>query len=213
MVVVDGIGHGDEAADAAIRVIAYLEGHHKDPLIPLVKACHENLKDTRGVVMSIALVNARYNTIQWLGVGNVGAVLLRGNPGIVSQQEHIIMRGGVLGHSLPTLQTSFHPLTQGDIIIFTTDGVAEAFTRDVMKTKRPEHCRYIADAMRREMMMLVLVAVISAPLYEPPSRRNFGKHHVALSSFPHHGGEDALQAAYELGRSASPDSSAALISS
>ena len=144
--VVDGIGHGDEAADAAKRAIEYLESHSSEPLIPLVKACHEYLKNTRGVVMSIALVNMTYGTVQWLGVGNVGAVLLRGDPNILPQQEHIIMRGGVVGHTLPMLQASSHPLTRKDVLIFTTDGVAEAFTRDVMMHETAQN---IADTICR----------------------------------------------------------------
>src|SRR6266853_2210683 len=49
MSVVDGLGHGGEAATAARRAIAILEGHAEEPLGELVRRCHEGLMLTRGV--------------------------------------------------------------------------------------------------------------------------------------------------------------------
>jgi len=39
----DGIGHGEEAARAARKACGILEGHAEEPVISLVRQCHEGL--------------------------------------------------------------------------------------------------------------------------------------------------------------------------
>src|SRR5688572_9162577 len=78
---IDGVGHGDEATAAAQAAAAILEKHAHESVISLVKRCHASLTKTRGVVMTVASLDALENTITWLGVGNVEGVLLRADPG------------------------------------------------------------------------------------------------------------------------------------
>src|SRR2546422_1725166 len=49
--VVDGLGHGAEAASAAQAAVAALERHASESLVGLVERCHRALKGTRGAVM------------------------------------------------------------------------------------------------------------------------------------------------------------------
>ena len=57
--------------------IATLAAYAHEPIISLIRRCHEALRGTRGVVMSIASLNTHDRTMVWLGVGNVEGVLLR----------------------------------------------------------------------------------------------------------------------------------------
>src|ERR1700736_5222511 len=57
----DGIGHRDDAADASKIACATLEAYAKEPLILTVRYCHERLRSTRGVVMSVASFDVRHN--------------------------------------------------------------------------------------------------------------------------------------------------------
>src|SRR5882672_1595339 len=75
--VIDGVGHGDEAAAAARVAAEILNGYADEPAISLVKRCHEALLLTRGVVMTLAQLDAVEDTLTWLGVGNVEGRLLR----------------------------------------------------------------------------------------------------------------------------------------
>jgi len=54
----DGLGHGEEAAAAANRVVRVLQAADNESLISLLKRCHERLRSTRGVVISLAAFNA-----------------------------------------------------------------------------------------------------------------------------------------------------------
>ena len=77
--VVDGLGHGREAAVAAREAVATLTQHADEPVVPLLQRCHGQLRATRGVVMTLASFRAADATMTWLGVGNVEGFLLRAN--------------------------------------------------------------------------------------------------------------------------------------
>lgn len=125
--VVDGLGHGDEATVAARAAIDVLAGHADESLVSLVQRCHRALQHTRGVVMTLVSVDTDDHTASLLGVGNVEAVLLRANADARPRRESALLRGGVVGYQLPSLQVSVVPFVPGDLLVFATDGVREDF--------------------------------------------------------------------------------------
>jgi len=129
--VIDGLGHGEEAAAAAAITVATLTAHAHEPVIPLLKRCHEQLKGTRGVVMSVASIAARDNSMTWVGVGNVEGLLWRVDVNRQPPTESLPLRGGVLGYQLPPLRAFSLPVARGDLLVFATDGIRSSFTRDL----------------------------------------------------------------------------------
>lgn len=134
---IDGIGHGAEAANAAKAAIAVLKNGVGEPIIPLVAACHEKLRSTRGVVLSLASIDAKHGLMTWLGVGNVQGVLVRADKKITSQ-ETLLLRGGVVGDHLPQLQAAVLPVSRGDLLVFATDGVRADFVRTLSPLENPQ---------------------------------------------------------------------------
>jgi len=126
--VVDGLGHGPEAAAAARAAAEVLQSHAGEPVIALVKHCHEGLRKTRGVVLSIASLDATERMMSWIAVGNVEGVLFRADRAARPARETVLMRSGVVGYQLPPLRAASHPLQTGDLLIFATDGIKDAFT-------------------------------------------------------------------------------------
>src|SRR5262245_1342238 len=74
--VADGLGHGQDAASAAHAAVGALERHAREPLGNLVRRCHDALVGLRGVVLGLAYLDPQGATLTWLGVGNVGGMLL-----------------------------------------------------------------------------------------------------------------------------------------
>jgi phosphoserine phosphatase RsbX len=168
--VVDGLGHGAEAAVAARIATEVLEQNATESVIALVRLCHEKLKPTRGVVMSLASFNAGDSTVTWLGVGNVEGVLLHRDAYGTVNQEVLPLRGGVVGDQLPPLVASIVPVSKGDTLIFTTDGIRLGFA-DGLKA---DSAQATADAVLARFARgtddaLVLVARYTGPLKEAPS--------------------------------------------
>ena len=124
---VDGLGHGPEAAAAARKAVAALEEHPEETLIRLVRRCHERLKGTRGVVMSLASLDTRNNSVTWLGIGNVEGILVREGSQPGSRIHRIIGWGGVVGHKLPHLRPATIQLREGDLLVFASDGIRQEF--------------------------------------------------------------------------------------
>src|SRR5437870_5426114 len=119
--VVDGLGHGAEAAGAAKAAVSSLERHAQDPIIQLIRSCHRSLAGTRGVVMSVAAFDPRAETMTWVGVGNVEGVLLRAQAAASPRREMLLLRGGVVGVHLPALAAAILPVARGDVLILATE--------------------------------------------------------------------------------------------
>ena len=129
LAVVDGVGHGQDARRAAELAIRSLEEMNTGSLIPLVRRCQATLQGTRGVVLSMAFFNGQDGTMSWLGVGNVEGVLLRkqGEP----RRESLLLRAGLVGAHLPPLSAATVPVSPGDLLILSTDGVRGGFTESL----------------------------------------------------------------------------------
>lgn len=123
----DGLGHGEEAAAAAKSAVRLLERSAHEGVIGLFQRCHEHLRETRGVALSLASFRTHDGVMTWLGVGNVEGILLRAaaNPDV--RRESLVLRGGVVGGHLPPLHASAIPVMPGDTLIFATDGIRGGF--------------------------------------------------------------------------------------
>ena len=142
LAVVDGLGQGEEAAVAARAAVHIFAEHAAEPVIPLVQRCHGALAQTRGVVATLASINARDRTVTWLGVGNVEGRRIRADQRASYPTESVLLRSGFLGYQLPALQANVAPLGAGDLLVLATDGVGPDFAVEA----RPAHSpRVIAD--------------------------------------------------------------------
>jgi phosphoserine phosphatase RsbX len=123
---VDGLGHGPAAARATARATEVLESHAHEPPVALVERCHDALKATRGVSLSVARFSVRDDTMTWVGVGNVEGRLVRRRNGQSSQEELIIL-GGAAGFRVRPLRARTLELEPGDALVFATDGIDPSF--------------------------------------------------------------------------------------
>jgi phosphoserine phosphatase RsbX len=158
--VVDGLGHGHEAAAAAMEAVATLERHAQEPVVSVVKHCHEALRLTRGVVMSLAMFHRLDQTMTWLGVGNVEGLLVRASPAGAPQRKMLLLRGGVVGDQLPPLSAAILPVKPGDTLILATDGIRTGFAYDLSMNDTPQQLagRILATHAKGTDDALVLVA-------------------------------------------------------
>jgi serine phosphatase RsbU (regulator of sigma subunit) len=135
---IDGLGHGQQAADAAKLAISVLRSGLDEPVISLVERCHDKLKKTRGVVLSLASIDPDQGMMTWLGVGNVHGVLMRANGAKGPTRETLLLRGGVVGAQLPPMQAAVLPIARGDTVYFATDGIRNEFSEDLIALENPQ---------------------------------------------------------------------------
>jgi negative regulator of sigma-B (phosphoserine phosphatase) len=153
---IDGIGHGEEAAAAAKAAVSILKAGADEPVLSLVQRCHDGLRATRGVVLSIATIEIGHGMMTWIGVGNVQGVLVRSGAKNGTGHEALLLRGGVVGSQLPALQAAVLPIAKGDTLVFVTDGIRGEFAENLSSLESPQraadkilkqHCRGNDDAL------------------------------------------------------------------
>ena len=132
--VVDGLGHGPEAADATSRAVEYLREHAAQPLVALVEGCHQALRKTRGVVLAIARLEMDGRSLSWVGVGNVEARVFRSGRDW-GQSDTLLIRGGVVGYQIPTLRPRSLGLGDGDLLVMATDGIQSGYPNALKPTQ------------------------------------------------------------------------------
>jgi phosphoserine phosphatase RsbX len=137
--VVDGLGHGQEAAMAANIAVTTLAAYAHEDVVALVQRCHAALKGTRGVVMSLASLYAHVDSMVWVGVGNIAGVLLSLEAYGGQRQALLQVRSGIVGYQLPRLHATVVPIGRGDTLILATDGIRNGFTTRVHLHQPVQH--------------------------------------------------------------------------
>jgi negative regulator of sigma-B (phosphoserine phosphatase) len=131
--VIDGLGHGQEAAHASqIARDTVYEAVGTD-IIALAHRCHRALASTRGAAVALAYVSTSASTLTWLGVGNVEGRLVAGDQRARprSANASLRLRRGVIGHQLPAIDTATLDIQRGDLLILSTDGIAPGFGEEL----------------------------------------------------------------------------------
>lgn len=133
--VVDGLGHGpgaSEAAREAESVVLHLA--HESPAEIMANA-HNALKKTRGAAMSIAVVNHQKQVVTYAGVGNISALLVN-----ESSSRSMVSQNGTLGVVLPRVQEYTYPIHPGTTLVMFSDGLTSRCTLNGYPglRKRPE---------------------------------------------------------------------------
>ena len=142
--VVDGLGHGQEAASAAHAAVGALDRYSREPLSDLVRRCHEALVGLRGVVLGLAYLDPQGATMAWLGVGNVGGVLLRADLGNRPSRISLVPNAGFIGAEPAHPKTRSVSLALGDTVILFSDGIKDGFAETLVLSNSPQE---IADSV------------------------------------------------------------------
>jgi hypothetical protein len=135
--VIDGVGHGNEAADAARIAVSTLTSSPPEDTVSLVWRCHEALKETRGVVMTLLCFSPN-GAMTCVAVGNIEGVMFRCDASGRTHANHIVLRGGVVGHRLPPLHAERVTLMPHDTVIVATDGIRPEFSDDFVPGEEPQ---------------------------------------------------------------------------
>jgi len=143
--VVDGSGHGAEAAAAAQTAATAIGAFTHESPVALVLRCHEQLRGTRGAAMTLASLNLLDRTMTWLGIGNVEGVLCHTPEPENQGSDRVLLRSGVVGYRLPArLKAEVLPLKPNDILIMATDGVKPEFAEEAALAGDP---RLVAERL------------------------------------------------------------------
>ncbi len=161
LAVIDGLGHGTEAARAAETAVALLTRCPSSDVVTLIAACHQELRGSRGVVMTVVSLAPAVKTMSFIGVGNVQGMIIPAAARPREQERDFVpLRGGVVGHIVPPIRASVRRLDAGDTLILATDGVGIEFMTEDRLSGPPQAVaeRILERYAARTDDALVLVA-------------------------------------------------------
>ncbi|MFZ0662254.1 MAG: SpoIIE family protein phosphatase [Acidobacteriaceae bacterium] len=115
---VDGLGHGPVAAQAATEAVKVVMDSTQESLSEIMTLTHNALKATRGAAMAIARVDHERSVATYAGVGNISASI--GNGAIT---RNMVSRNGTLGAVLPKVQEYAYPFEPSMKLLMFSDGL------------------------------------------------------------------------------------------
>ncbi len=122
--VIDGLGGGHEAAQAAESAAAILRAAPDYPLSELIRRSHQALHNTRGAVIAILRFDTAVQAVDYIGIGNIG-IQVYSNRSIKP-----ISKNGILGYRLPALLQLHYTYNSGDTFVLYSDGISGRFSID-----------------------------------------------------------------------------------
>ncbi len=142
--VIDGLGHGVGAHEAAIRAV---ESFWQDPFRRPGEVLHDldqALRGSRGAAVALALVEPGRETVTFCGIGNVRAVLL----GDGSHTE-MVSHYGIVGSNVRTLREFTHPWDPSTLLVMHTDGASARWSLSEWPHVQQHHPAVLAAAVTR----------------------------------------------------------------
>jgi hypothetical protein len=117
-VVVDGLGHGPIAAEAAAAAANALAGARFSTLPEALSIVHAALRATRGAALSLLQVDAAAGVARFAGIGNVGGLIWQNGT-----ERRAVSLNGTLGHSARTFRDFSYPWLAGAAFVMFSDGL------------------------------------------------------------------------------------------
>ncbi len=117
--VVDGLGHGPEAAHAAEAAVAVFHRGSGLSLVDLLEAMHVAMRGTRGAAVGIAAIDPSIDTLQFVGVGNIAGTIITRD----GTTRSLVSHAGIAGHEMRRVQVFSYPWQRGSILVMASDGL------------------------------------------------------------------------------------------
>lgn len=146
LLMVDGLGHGPEAAKAADAAMDAFDEGFADEVLGIIARAHAAMRGTRGGALAVARIHRAARRLEFCGVGNVTARVL--GPG----SRRLVTRVGTLGltPAVPRVKVDEHAWEPGSTLLLHTDGVREHFNSDDYEKLLPLHPGVLCALVHRD---------------------------------------------------------------
>jgi len=119
-VVVDGLGHGPIAAEAAHEALRVFEAHPGMGPAELLDEMHHAMQKTRGAAIAVTEVDIGKGVLRFSGIGNIAAYIL--SPG--QRARAMVSHNGTVGHVVRRIQEFTFPWKPNDLLVMHSDGIS-----------------------------------------------------------------------------------------
>jgi anti-sigma regulatory factor (Ser/Thr protein kinase) len=145
ILVVDGSGHGVEAARAAAIAIAIFHDHYAEDCVRLVERIHRALAASRGAAVALARIDFAAGLLRYVGVGNIAGSLIGAD-----ESRHLVSNNGTAGHGTPRIREFTYPLAAAALLVMHSDGVAAHWSLGAYPGLIVQHPGLVAGVLFRD---------------------------------------------------------------
>lgn len=147
VLVVDGLGHGPQAAEAADEAVRVFGSRAWQGPGEVVQAAHAALRSTRGAALAVAQLDRGRGQVLFSGVGNVGGVILDPAEG---RRTSLVSHNGTVGHMVRKVQEFAYPWSRGSLLVMSSDGLGTRWDLERYAGLAARHPGLVAGVLYRD---------------------------------------------------------------
>lgn len=143
--VVDGLGHGPQAAQASEAAVRVFRNYEHEPPASILAAVHAGLGHTRGAAASVARYEPGRGTLVFAGIGNVAGAVI--TDGVI---KRLVSLPGTAGIVARRIQEFEQPFTPRSLLVMCSDGIGTNWSLDPYPGLVEAHPSLIAGVIYRD---------------------------------------------------------------
>jgi anti-sigma regulatory factor (Ser/Thr protein kinase) len=144
-VVVDGLGHGPSAAQAAEAALATTREQRGKAPAEIVERAHGALRATRGAAIAVAEIDPEDKVVRFCGVGNIVARIAS-----TGKARHMVSYNGIVGQEVRKIVEFTYPWVADALLVMHSDGLTARWDFANDSALLPRHPALIAGVLYRD---------------------------------------------------------------
>jgi anti-sigma regulatory factor (Ser/Thr protein kinase) len=145
LLVVDGLGHGPGAAEAAKAAKDTVEAKPSRTPAEHMDAIHNALRSTRGAAAAVIELKPSSEVGTFCGVGNIGCSVRSGG-----ELRSLASHNGIVGHQMRKTQEFGFPFRNGALLFAYSDGMTSRWDASTYPGLESRHPALIAGVLYRD---------------------------------------------------------------
>ena len=118
VMIADGLGHGQFAAQASAKAVEIFKQSPKVELPRLMERMHDSMRSTRGAAVAIAEIDFSRALVSYIGVGNIAASIVTHD-----SSSSLVSMNGAAGLRCPAYRVFTYPWPAGGVLLMMSDGI------------------------------------------------------------------------------------------
>jgi anti-sigma regulatory factor (Ser/Thr protein kinase) len=143
---VDGLGHGPDAAVAARAAIAIAQEHGDKAPAEIVERAHGALRSTRGAALAVGAIDVEKRSLRFCGIGNIAARII-GDGNV----RHLVSLNGIVGQDTRKIVEFSYPWSSESTLIMHSDGLSSRWDLASYPALIRRHPALIAGVLYRDL--------------------------------------------------------------
>jgi anti-sigma regulatory factor (Ser/Thr protein kinase) len=144
--VVDGLGHGPQAAEASALALKTFRQQIDRPPGEIITQMHAAIRSTRGAAAAVAEIDRTTNALTFAGVGNISAMIVS-----EGRAQRLVSHNGIVGHEMRKVQQFKYEWSAGSSLWMQSDGLSTLAEPSRYPGATSQHPSIVAALLYRDL--------------------------------------------------------------